>query len=399
LDQLLNLGLIRPSDGKWSSPVLFVSKKDGSLRFCVDFRKLNAKTVRDTYPLPHIDELLDSLGGAKIFSTLDAASGFWQTAMDPDSISKTGFVTKFGTYEFVVMPFGLTVAPFTFQRTMNNILREWIGVFVLIFIDDILIFSKDPEEHLRHLTMVMDACRNANLRLKRKKCEFMKPSVTYLGHVISGDGLHPTDTNVQRLLDMREPRSKDDVRSVLGSAGYHRRFVPNFASIMEPMVRLLGKKISFLWGDEQLQAFELIKKKLSSPPVLAFPKEEEIQMLSTDASETGLGAILSQSPTGTDEEETVVAYASRALHGPETRYSATHLEALALVWAVRHFRHYLAGRKFVLITDHAGLQYVFSNPRPSNKMMRWVADLQEYDFTVKYRAGSQNPADALSRLL
>lgn len=165
------------------------------------------------------------------------------------------------------------------------------------------------------------------------------------------------------------------------------------------MVRLLSKKASFSWGPEQSKAFAEVKQLLTSPPILTFPREEQVQILSTDASNTGLGAVLSQSPTGGEEGETVVAYASRSLHGPEKRYSATHLEALALVWAVRHFRHYLAGRKFVLITDHAGLQYIFSNPKPSNKMMRWVMDLGEYVFDIKYRPGARNPADALSRLL
>lgn len=399
LDDLLDKGLIRRSDGEWTAPVIFVSKKTGELRVCQDYRKLNRITVKDGYPLPHVDDLIDSVGGSSWFSTLDAANGFWQIPMAEDSVSKTGFTTKYGTFVFLTMPFGLTSAPATFQRVMTTILQDYIGDFVYVFIDDIIIFSKTQQDHANHLRLVFEACMKYNLRLKKKKCYFCRQEVEYLGHTISINGILPNGRNTEKVQNMPKPRNAKDIRSFLGMTGYYRRFVQDYASMAEPLTKMTRKDQQFIWGAEQQQTFEAFKSYLLNPPLLSFPDKSQVQILTSDASGKGIAAILSQSPDGTKEEETVIAYASRTLKPAESRYSTTHLEALAIIWGVHHFRHYLAGRFFVLNTDHAALKYILNNPKPGAKLARWSAALMEYEFEVRYRQGSQNPADALSRLV
>lgn len=399
LDKLLELGLIKPSDGKWTSPILFVKKKDGTLRLCVDYRKLNDITIKDAFPLPNIDELLDSVGGAHYFSTLDAASGYWQIPLAKDSIPKSGFTTKWGTYTWQAMPFGLCSAPQTFQRAVTSILAPYIEDFVYVFIDDIIIFSKSLEEHKVHLAKVFQACQAANLRLKRSKCVFGRKQVEYLGHVISSEGLLPNQRNTEKILNMPEPKSVKDVKVWLGTTGYYRRHIKGYAQIARPLTKLLRKDSVFTWGEEQQSAFDALKKALISPPVLSYPDRNQVQILTTDASTHGLGAVLSQSPTGDAKDERVIAYASRSLQGSEYNYAVTHLEALAVVWAVDYYRHFLSGRRFILYTDHAALPYVFQQTRPSVKLTRWATSLMEYQFVARYRPGRANPADALSRLI
>lgn len=399
LDHLLELGLIRPSQGEWTSPVLFVAKKDGSLRLCVDYRRLNKVTVKDHFPLPFIDELVDSMGGARYFSTLDAASGYWQVPMHENSIHKTGFITKYGVFDWCVLPFGLTSAPATFQRLMTRILQPLFGKCVHVFIDDIIVYSRTLNEHVQHLEQVFKICKEANLRIKLAKCTFASDSVEYLGHQITREGLKPTDRNVKKVQDMVIPKDKSDVRSFLGMVGYYRRFVPDFANKAQALQQLTKSKIDFYWRSEQELAFKVLKDALINPPVLAYPDPNKVQILTTDASGKGIGAILSQSDDGSPEGEQVIAYASRTLRGAETRYATTHLEALAVVAGMHHFRHYLRGRKFVLYTDHSALTYILNNPAPSSKVSRWAAATMEYDFVTKYRKGENNPADALSRLV
>ncbi|KAG1168581.1 hypothetical protein G6F71_009002 [Rhizopus microsporus] len=399
LQEMLDLGLIRPSNGTWTSPVFFVKKKDGSLRLVIDYRKLNKMTIKDAFPLPLIDELLDALGGATIFSTLDAASGYWQVPMAQNSISKTGFVTKHGTFEFNVMPFGLTSAPATYQRMMTSLLQEYIGKFVMVFIDDIIIYSRNLKEHVDHLQLVFNKCAQANLRLKKKKCHFARSQVEYLGHVVTARGLLPARNNVRKVLEFRVPQDGDEVRSFLGTSGYYRRFIQDYATMAEPLTKLLKKSEPFVWNDEQQIAFEYLKWSLSAPRVLAYPDREKIQILTTDASTRGIGAILSQSRDGSSNEERVIAYASRTLRNGEKNYSVTHLEALALFWGVNYFRHYLLGRRFILRTDHSALTYIIKPVKQTAKLTRWASSLMEYDFELQYIKGADNPADALSRLL
>ncbi|KAG2208342.1 hypothetical protein INT45_012431 [Circinella minor] len=400
---MLELGLIRPSTGRYSSPVFFVRKANGKLRLVVDYRALNKQSVVENYPLPHIDTLLSSLasnGPPVYFSTLDAAQGYWQIKMGNDSIEKTGFICSAGTFVFNVMPFGLASAAATFQRTMTTLLSSYIGDFVQVFIDDIIVYSCSLEEHCRHLQLVFDACRSVNLRLRQEKCVFAAKKVEYLGHTVSAAGVEPNKKNVEKLLSMKAPVDRKGIRSVLGMAGFYRRFVPLYAKVAEPLSCLLKKEKDFVWGKDQEKSFLALKQALTQPPVLSFPDQHQKQILTTDGSGQGLSAILSQVPLE-GGEETVVAYTSRVVRGAEKSYAATHLEALALVWACNKFRHYLAGREFLVRTDHSCLRFIFgphSKP-PSPKIQRWAAALMEFNFTVEYIKGENNPADALSRLL
>lgn len=403
IDQLLELGLIRPSKGEWTSPVFFVRKRSGALRLVVNYQRLNSITVKDAFPLPRVYDLLDSLGGAEWFSTLDAASGYWQVPMDEDSVEKTGFVCRQGTFAWNVMPFGLTSAPSTYTRMMEKLLGPYIGKFCYVFIDDVVVFSRTFNEHMQHLVKIMDICKAANLKLKKSKCVFVQRKVEYLGHEVGrqqhGAGLWPCGRNVDKIMNMRSPKNERELRSVLGLLNFYRRFVPNYAERSEPLTRLLSKGRTFTWEEEQEKAFKELKEYFTKPPLLDFPDREKVQILTTDASTTAIGAILSQSPTGSTDGEGIIAYASRKLRGSELNYSATHLEALAVVWGIKQFRHYLAGRKFVLRSDHAALQFVLSNPSPNPKMQRWAAAIMEYDFIFKHQPGSKNPADPLSRMI
>lgn len=379
--------------------MVFVAKKDGSLRLCVDYRRLNKITVKDHFPLPFIDELVDAMGGARYFSTLDAASGYWQVPMHEDSIRKAGFVTKYSVFDWCILPFGLTTAAATFQRLMTRILQPLLGTCVHVFIDDIIVYSRTMEEHVAHLEQVFHICKEANLRIKLSKCTFASSSVEYLGHQITSDGLMPTDRNVRKVLDMANSKNQSDVRAFLGMVGYYRGFIPDFADKAYAIQKLTRDKIDFNWGEEQEAAFMVLKEALVKPPVLAYPDPTKVQILTTDASGKGIGAILSQSVHGSSEGEQVIAYASRALRDVETRYSTTHVEALAIVAGMYHFRHYLGRRKFVVYTDHSALTYILNNPTPSPKVSRCSAATMEYDFTIKHRKREDNPADELSRLV
>ncbi|KAG0953800.1 hypothetical protein G6F31_013346 [Rhizopus arrhizus] len=313
--------------------------------------------------------LLDSLGGAKIFTTLDAASGYHQIPMHKDSMAKTGFITPQGTFEFQVMPFGLTSAPATYQRTMTNLLGEYIGKFVFVFIDDIIVFSTSAQEHATHLKLVLDRCNQANLRLKYKKCTFGATEVEYLGHTISASGITPNLHNSDKVLNFPVPRNADDVRSFLGTAGYYRRFIEGYANKSLALTSLLRKNQRFTWGPDQELAFKTLKEDLTKAPVLAYPDRCMVMILTTDASKVGLGAVLSQSPTGSEDGERVVSYNSRTLRGAELNYATVHLEALAVIWGISKYKHFLRGRKFMLRTDNAALTYILAPSKPSPKLI------------------------------
>ena len=378
--------------------MVLVPKKDGSLRFCVDFRRLNSVTRKDVYPLPRVDDILDTLGNARYFTTLDLASGYWQVPLDEDARPKTAFTTHQGLYEFVRMPFGLCNAPATFQRAMQSVLAglEWRDCFV--YIDDILIASTTFEEHLRHLEQVFDRLRTANLRLKPKKCRFLCEEVKYLGHVISVRGVLPDPDKTDQVKSFPTPRDVTQVRQFLGLASYYRRFVPKFAKIAAPLHALLKKENTFEWTSECTVAFNLLKDALTSPPVLVYPKfgPDSEFILETDASYVGLGAVLSQRQE--DGKVHPIAYASRSLDVHEKKYGVTELETLGLVWAVRYFRPYLLGHKTTVFTDHSACLSLLNHPRPSGKLARWALTIQEMDLLIKHRSGKSNTnADALSR--
>lgn len=396
IDMMLKEGFIERSTSAWASPVVLVRKKDGSTRFCVDYRKLNNVTCKDVYPLPRIQEALDSFAGASVFSTLDLKSGYWQIPIKKEARDKTAFISRHGLYQWRVMPFGLCNAPATFQRMMDAILEGIKWEYCLVYLDDIMVYSKDFKEHIRHLDVVLSRLEQAGLKLNLKKCKIARAEVSYLGHVIDKSGVRPDNSNTEAVKDYPRPKNVKEMRTFLGLASYYRRFVKDFASLADPLFKLCHPKEKFEWGEIHEKAFESLKKALISPPVLAHPDPAKPYIIQTDASDVAIGAILAQS---SPEGERVVAYGSHSLDVTQRRYCATERECLAIVWALQQFRPYVYGRPFQLMTDHSALQYLKSAQYNGNsKLIRWALQLSEFDFTVIHKKGSTNGnVDALSR--
>ncbi len=400
IDDLWKDGLIRSSTSPWSSPIVLAKKKDGTLRFCVDYRKLNAVTKKDAYPLPRIDDCLDTLKGAQWFSTLDLRSGYWQIPMADDSIEKTAFCTRYGLFEFLVMPFGLTNAPATFERLMERVMSGLQWTQCLVYIDDIIVFGNSFSQTLKRLASVFDRLRQASLTCKPSKCELFRKSVKFLGHVVSRKGISCDPDKVEAVASWPQPTTVRHVRSFLGLASYYRKFIPHFAAIASPMVELTKAKVPFIWGLEQKKSFEKLKDALCSDKVLAYPVDEGFFILDTDASDYGIGAVLSQVVPDKPKDEKVIAYASKTLSPTEKRYCTTRKELLAVVTFVKQFKHFLTGRKFLLRTDHASLLWLVNFKNPEGILARWLTTLGEYmPFDcMKHRAGKfHDNADALSR--
>ena len=397
IDDMLEQGVIRPSTSAWSSPIILVKKKSGELRFCVDYRKLNSVTVGHAHPLPRIDDILDSLGDSKYFTTLDLRSGYWQISVNEHDRQKTAFATSNGLYEFNRMPFGLSTAPATFQRTMDIVLSGLTYAICLCYLDDVIVFGRNIDEHCERLDTVLLRMREHNLRVKLSKCKIAARQVAFLGHVISQSGIQPDPAKIAAVRDIPRPQSIKDIRSFLGLAGYYRKFIPDFATVAAPLVRLTEKTSTFCWSDECENSFSQLKLSLCSAPVLCYPRFDREFILQTDASDFGVGAVLSQ--LDDNEREQVVAYASKALSARQQKFSATEKEAYAVVFGTQHFRVYLLGRHFTIVTDHNALRWLHSM-EPKGRLARWVLDLQEFNFSVVHRAGRlHNNADALSRLV
>ena len=391
LSKMLQLGVIEKSTSPWSSPILLVPKSNGSYRFCIDFRKLNEKSVKDPVPMPRIDDVFSQIGGASVFSTLDLLSGFWQVPMAPHARKYTAFTVGSQHYQFTKMPFGLSGGPSTFVRLMQSVLE---GVSnVAVYGDDVLIFSNSLEEHLYHLTSVLTRLRNAGLVVNAKKCQFGQSQVNFLGHCISAGKTSPLRSKIECVQDFPQPKTKKQLQAFIGLAGFYRRFVPNFSEVLVPLYDLLRKNAAWNWSPKEEAAFQEIKCRLCSHPVvLKLPNMTATFVVSTDASDTGLGAVLSQ-------EGHVVEYASRRLSRAEVNYSATDRELLAIVWAVEKWRQYLFGHRFAVFTDHRPLTYLQSLKEPKGRMARWISKLQEYDFSLSYKPGPDNVvADCLSRV-
>ena len=396
IDAMLKADVIRPSQSEWAAPVILVPKKDGTIRFCVDFRALNAVTKKDVYPLPRIDDVIDALAHAKVFSTLDLASGYWQIPVAQDDISKTAFVTRRGLYEFTRMPFGLCNAPSTFQRAMDVMLSGLTWEFCLVYIDDIIVYSANFEQHLKHLGQVFDRVRAAGYHLRRDKCHFFCSRVLYLGHLIGADGVGPDPSKIAALKKLQGPRDAHEIRQFLGLTGYYRRFVKDYAKTAKPLNDLLRIDRKFKWTSDCQDAFERLRFALITAPILVLPDMEQPFALQTDASDVGVGAVLTQRDSKGDEH--VVAYYSRTLGDAETRYSTFEKEALAALLALKHFRVYLLSKPFVLETDNRALTFILNLKEPPGRIARWIVQFQEYNFTIKHRPGLQNGnADTLSR--
>ncbi|XP_011861043.1 PREDICTED: uncharacterized protein K02A2.6-like [Vollenhovia emeryi] len=391
--ELLTNNIIRESNLPYASPILLVKKKNGEYRMCVDFRKLNLVTIKDKYPMPLIEEQIDKLRGYRYFTGLDLALGYYQVPVAAESIEKTAFVTPEGHYEFLRMPFGLANAPAVFQRLMDNVLGDLKVAFP--YLDDIIIPSKTIAEGMVRLRQVLDALRRHHLTLKLEKCFFFTRSIEYLGREISEHGVRPGRRKIEAVLDMEAPKSVKQVRQFLGLAGYFRRFVENFATIVEPLTRLTKKNSHWEWKNEHERAFDTIKTKLTTRPVLAIFNPEIPAEVHTDASAIGIGAILLQRVDG---GMAVVAYYSRHTTVDQRCYHSYELETMAVVFAMRHFRVYLLGTKFKVVTDCNALRTTFAKRDLLPRIGRWWLEVQEYTFEIEHRAGTRMAhVDALSR--
>lgn len=397
---LLSDNIIQPSYSAWSAPVHLVPKKldatgEQKFRMVIDYRKLNEKTINDKYPIPNITDLFDKLGKSKYFTTLDLASGYHQIEIAEEDRPKTAFTTQNGHYEFLRMPFGLKTAPATFQRTMDNVLRHLQGQ-CLTYLDDIIVYSETLEEHYKRLNNVFNTLKEFQLKVQLDKSEFLKQKVLYLGHIISEEGLKPNDEKIKSVLNYPIPKTTKQIKSFLGLIGYYRKFIKDFAKITKPLTNSLRKDTKIIINDEYVKAFEQCKDLLINAPLLQHPDFSKPFIVTTDASDVALGAVLSQGKIGNDRP---IAYISRTLNIAETKYSTIEKELLAVVWALKYFRPYLYGHKFLIYTDHRPLAWLYSLKEPNSKLTRWRLRLQEYDFEIFYRSGKQNSnADALSRI-
>ena len=391
LQELLERGVIRLSVSPWGAPVLFVKKKDGSMRLCIDYRELNRVTIRNRYPLPRIDDLFDQLQGAKYFSKIDLRSGYHQLRVRDEDIAKTAFRTRYGHYEFLVMPFGLTNAPAVFMDLMNRVFSEYLDKFVIVFIDDILVYSKSEEEHEDHLRIVLETLRRKQLYAKFSKCEFWLKQVAFLGHVVSEKGIEMDPAKIEAITKWPRPNTVTEVRSFLGLAGYYRRFVEGFSLLALPLTQLMRKGVKFEWNEERQKSFEELKKRLVTAPILTLPSGTGGYQIYSDASKKGLGCVLMQ-------HGKVIAYASRQLKPYEVNYPTHDLELAAVVFALKIWRHYLYGETCDIFTDHKSLKYIFTQKELNMRQRRWLELLKDYDAKIQYHPGKANVvADALSR--
>ena len=394
VQSMLKDDIIEVAATPWKSPVVLVKKKNGAYRFAIDYRKLNNVTVKDSYPIQSIRAILDSMHGAKIFSSLDLCQGYFQVPVAEKDRDKTGFITPDGCFRFKRMPFGVCNGPATFSRLMNQVLAGLDNV--LVYLDDIIIFSPGTAAHLKTLELLFQRLRQAELTINLLKCRFFQAGVPFLGHIVSGAGLETEAAKVKKLCDMPAPIDVSSVRRFVGLASYYRRFVQNFADIAKPLTDLTKGNATFVWSSDCAKAFETLKAKLTSAPVLSFPDFAKEFTVECDASDVGLGATLSQQDA--DAAPRVIAFASRALAPRESNYSATERELLALIWSTRHFAPYLMGTHFNVITDHQALKWLNVNKDTSPRLARWLMSLQDLDFSITYRPGKDNgPPDALSR--
>jgi hypothetical protein len=365
-------------------------------RLVVDFRRLNEKAIEDAHLLPDITEILDHLGQSKYFTCLDMVMGYHQIELEEGEGPKTAFSTKQGHWEYRRLPFGLKRAPATFQKLMNSVLSGLTGTCCFVYLDDIVIYAKSLADHNIKLCEVLDRLRTFRLKLQHEKCEFLRKEVNYIVHQITEARVKPNPQKVAPITSYPTPTSVKELKTFCGVISYYRRFIPNCSRIASPLHKLLKKDVKFEWKPEQEHASQHLKAKLTSQPILQYLDFSKEFILTTDASNTGLGAVLSQGPLGKDLP---VAYASRSLNKSEVNYSTSEKELLAIVWATRYFRPYLYGRHFQIVTDHKPLTWVMNVKDPGSRLLRWRIHLEEFDYAITYKRGSQNSnADALSRI-
>jgi hypothetical protein len=397
LEELVKSGFIQPSKSPFGAPILFVKKKDGTMRMCIDYRALNNVTIKNAYPLPRIDELFDRLQGARYFSKIDLRSGYHQIRIHPQDVPKTAFRTRYGHFEFLVLPFGLTNAPGTFMHLMHQTFREFLDDFVLVFLDDILIFSRTLEEHQRHVTQVLTKLRESKLYAKESKCDFFKEEVEFLGHLVGRNGVRMMEDKVKAIVDWPTPSKVADVRAFLGTAGYYRKFIRGFSGIAMPLSDLTKEDSKFQWGAPQETAFQRLKAAIAQEPVLALPDPRRPFVIHVDASGFATGAVLQQDHGHGLQP---IAYLSKKMLDAETRYPIHEQELLAIIVALKAWRHYLMGARFTItiMSDHKSLTQFKTQPLLSGRQARWKDVLADYDFDIVYVEGKANVvADGLSR--
>ena len=403
VNDMLQAGAIRPSSSPWCNAVVLVRKKDGGLCFCIDFRKLNVRTKKDSYPLPRIQETLESLEGSCIFSSFNFKSGFWQVEMDEASKQYTAFtVGSLGFFECEHMLFGLCNAPTTFQRLMQNCLSELNLTYCLIYLDDVITFSTDEDDHLRCMRVIFDRFRAEHLKLKPSKCSLFRDEIVFLAHRVMKDGVQPSEEHVKAITNFLEPDSYTSIRQFVGMVGHFRHFIVHFTHLVRPLNNHLEGDASKLKAHKVAlsrkakEAFSLLKQALLEAPVLKFADYSKPFVLETDASSDGLGAVLLQE--GEDGKLHPIAYGSRSLTKAERNYHSGKTEFLALKWAITdHFKEYLIYQPFVVCTDNNPLTYLFTTPNLDACGHRWVASLANFNFTIEYQCGRNNAAaDALS---
>lgn len=391
VDELISKGWVRDSMSPCAVPVILVPKKDGTWRMCSDCRALNNITIKYRHPIPRLDDLLDELHGACYFSKIDLKSGYNQIRIREGDEWKTAFKTKYGLYEWLVMPFGLTNAPSTFMRLMNHILREFIGKFVVVYFDDILIYSTSLDLHIDHLKSVLTVLRKEQLYANLEKCIFCTNHVVFLGFVVSSKGVQVDEEKVRAIQEWPTPKSVTEVRSFHGLASFYRRFVKDFSTLAAPLNEVLKKNVGFKWGEKQEEAFNVLKQKLTNAPILALPNFQKSFEIECDASNVGIGAVLMQ-------EGHPIAYFSEKLSGPTLNYSTYDKELYALVRALKTWQHYLYPKEFVIHSDHESLKYIKGQGKLNKRHAKWVEFLEQFPYVIKHKKGKGNiVADALSR--
>ncbi len=395
VDKLLSKDIIEHSQSPWSSPVVLVKKPNGGIRFCVDYRKLNVVTKKDSYPLPRIDDALDRLKGANFFTTLDCDQAYYQIPMNENSKDKTAFITPDGLFQFKVLPFGLANSPAVFQRLIDSVLGRLKWTIALVYMDDVICFSKNFDDHMSHLETILAAISKAGLVLQSTKCSFGFSKLKYLGHIISKDGIEVDPEKVRAVNEFPVPKKVKNVQSFVALCSYYRRFIPRFAHIAKPLHDLTRKDVPFIWKDIHQNAFDKLKDLMCTTPILGYPDESSPTEIHADGSGLGLGCCIVQIQNGV---EVVIAYASRSLRRHEVNYSATDLECLAVLFSIQKFRPYLYGRHFKLVTDHRALCNLINFKDTHGRAARWSMALQPYDFEIVHRSGKKHgDADGLSR--
>ena len=397
IDSMLDAGVIEPSRSEWASPPVLVRKKDGSWRYCIDYRSVNNVTVKDAYPLPLIEECIDSLAGKKWFCTLDMNSGYWQIPVAAEDKEKTAFLTRYGLYQFTRMPFGLSNSPATFQRAMHMVLNGLIWERVIVYLDDINVMGATVEETLDHLEVVLQRFQEFGLKLKPRKCALFLSEAKFLGRLATREGVHVTDEHIKSVREWPVPKSKKELQQFLGFLNYHRGFIQGLAGMSAPLYELTGLRVEWKWTEEHQKAFELLKGVMTSPPVLGYPNSSDLFILDTDASDYAIGAALSQVQ---DAREVPISFASKALNAKQRQYCTTRKELLAVVVFVQHYEHYLLGRPFLIRTDHASLAWLMRFKRIGGQLCRWLEYLARFSYSIQHRSGQKHSnADGLSRIL